>query len=106
MSRGEYDSLIIVQRATVAVDDYGGETLTWAETEKAYARVRFGLAQEKREAAQEGGNQTATFEVAPTTVLRAVVLKDRIHFDNSDWSITEVSPLNRNKLRFTAIRSL
>lgn len=104
MNRGEFDRLITVQRATVTVDDYGGETPTWVDTEQAWARVRFGLAQEKREAAQEGGTQAATFELIPTTALLAVALKDRILFDNSAWDITEVAPLDRNLLRFTAVR--
>jgi SPP1 family predicted phage head-tail adaptor len=105
VSRGEFDRLITVQRATVTSDDYGGETPAWANLEQAYARVRFGLAQEKREAAQETAVQTATFEVQPTQVLLGTRMKDRIQFDGSDWDITEVAPLERNLLRFTAMRS-
>lgn len=105
MNRGAFDRLIVVQRATVVVDDYGGETPTWADVEQAWARVSFGVAQEKREAAQESGVQSATFELMPTTALLAVTLKDKIIFDGSDWDITEVAPLERNLLRFTATRS-
>jgi hypothetical protein len=61
--------------------------------EKAYARVRFGQAAEKRQAAQEGGVQSATFEVFPTSTLLGTALTDRIVFDNSNWDITEVAPL-------------
>lgn len=106
MKAGERDRLITVERATTAEDDHGGETLTWAVLEQAWARVRFGLAQEKREAAQEGGVQTATFEVVPTAALRGVALKDRITFDGNPWDITEVAPLDRQTLRFTAVRSI
>lgn len=105
MSRGEFDRLITVQRATVTTDVYGGETPTWGDTEKAWAKVRFGLASEQRNAAQEGGLQAATFEVVPTYDLLEVNLKDRILFDGSDWDITEVAPLERSRLRFTATRS-
>lgn len=105
MSRGQFDRLITVQRATVTTDDYGGENSAWADTEKAYARVRFGLAAEQRQAAQESGTQAATFEAVPTTALLAVTLKDRILFDGGEWDITEVAPLNRQTLRFTATRS-
>lgn len=105
MSRGEFDRLITVQRATATTDDYGGETATWATVEQTYAKVRFGLAGEQRNAAQEGGLQAATFEVVPTAALSAVTLKDRIQFDGSDWDITEKAPLERNRLRFTATRS-
>jgi uncharacterized phiE125 gp8 family phage protein/SPP1 family predicted phage head-tail adaptor len=103
--RGQFDRLVTFQRATVTTDTYGGETLTWGDVEQAYARVRFGLATEQRQAAQEGGTQTATFEVTPTTALLAVTLKDRISFDGSDWDIKEVAPLDRKTLRFTATRS-
>lgn len=105
VSRGAFDRLITVQRATATVDDYGGETPTWANTEQAWAKVRFGLAGEQRNAAQEGGQQAATFEVVPTAALLATTLKDRIQFDGSDWDITEVAPLGRQTLRFTATRS-
>lgn len=73
--------------------------------ESGWARIRFGNAQEKREAAQEQGIQSATFEMIPTNALRTVTLKDRIQFDDSDWDITEVAPLERNLIRFTAARS-
>lgn len=105
MNRGQFDKLIVVQRAEVTQDEYGTEVSTWEEEEKAWARVRFGRAEEKRVAAQEGGLQSATFEVTPTTKLLAVSLKDRIQFDGSDWDISEVAPLARNLLRFTAVRN-
>lgn len=105
MTVGERDRLITVQRATVTTDDYGGETPTWADVEQAFAKVRFGLAGEQRQAAQESGTQAATFEVDPTDALLAVTIKDRIVFDGSDWDIKEVAPLDRRTLRFTATRS-
>ena len=102
----ERDRLITVQAPSAVVDDYGGETLTFANVEQAWAKVRFGQAQEKREAAQEGGLQSATFEVLPTSALLAVDLTARIQFDGSDWDITEKAPLDRQTLRFTATRSI
>lgn len=106
VNRGQFDRLITVQRATVTTDDYGGETPNWADHQQGWARVRFGSAQEKRTAAQEGGEQSATFELIPTTALLAVTLRDRIQFDGGDWDITEVAPLERNLIRFTATRSV
>lgn len=99
------DRLISVQAPTATVDDYGGETLTWTDIEQAFAKVRFGQAQEKREAAQEGGVQSATFEVLPTAALLAIDLTARIVFDGSDWDLTEIAHLDRQTLRFTAVRS-
>lgn len=105
MNAGERDRLITVQRATVTTDDYGGESPSWADVEQAWAKVRFGLAQEKREAAQQNASQVATFEVVPTTALLGTRLNDKIVFDGSDWNITEVAPLDRQTLRFTAVRA-
>ncbi len=105
MNRGAFDRLITVETTSVVVDVYGGETLTWGALEQAWARVRFGRADEKRQAAQEGGEQSATFEMVPTAALLGVTLRDRIQFDASNWDITEVAPLDRNLMRFTAIRA-
>jgi hypothetical protein len=70
------------------------------------ARVRFGTAQEKREAAQEGGVQSATFECVRSSTLDAVTLKDRISYLSSFWDLTEIAPLDRQTIRFTATRTL
>lgn len=105
MIRGAFDRVVSVQRGTPVTDDYGGETLTWIEAQKARARVRFGMAQEQRQAAQETGQQTATFEMKPTAALLATNIKDRIVFDGENWDITEVAPLDRHTIRFTAVRS-
>jgi SPP1 family predicted phage head-tail adaptor len=105
VNRGAFDRLVTFQRATTTTDDYGGEVSTWADLQQGYARVRFGTAQEKREAAQEVGQQSATFELVPTTALLGVQLTDRIQFDGSDWDITEVAPLDRQTIRFTAVRA-
>ena len=70
------------------------------------ANVRFGTAQEKREAAQEGGVQTASFECERSSTLDGVTLKDRIGFDGSQWDIIERAPLERRDIRFTGVRSV
>jgi hypothetical protein len=103
---GQRDKLIIINRATVTVDNYGGAIPgTTAEFTRAMARVRFGTAQEKREAAQESAIQSATFECVSTTKLRQVEMTDTISFDGSSWNITEDAELDRQTIRFTATRS-
>lgn len=107
MDAGKRDRLITVQRATTVADDYTSDAgQVWADLEKAWARVRFGAASEKRQAAQEGGQQSATFEVLPTSTLLGARLTDRIQFDGGEWDLTEVAPLDRSTLRFTAVRSV
>lgn len=105
-NRGRFDRLIGVERATITSDTYGGEVPAWTVREQAWAQVRFGSAREKREAAQETAIQSATFEVMPTTTLLTTQVKDRITFDGSEWDITEVAKLERNLLRFTAVRTV
>jgi head-tail adaptor len=106
MNASNRTELIVIQRSTPVEDEVGGETLTWSTYATRRARVRFGTAQEKREAAQEGGVQSATFECQRSAVLDAVTLKDRISYLNSSWDITETAPLDRKTIRFTATRTL
>lgn len=70
------------------------------------AKVRFGTAQEKREAAQESAAQTASFECVRSSTLDAVPMTARIDFDGSQWDITERAPLDRKAIRFTGVRLL
>lgn len=103
---GERTELIVFERATVTEDGYGGETSVWATYASRRARVRFGTAQEKREAAQEGGVQTATFECERSAVLDAVTLEDRISYLGSAWDLTEVALLDTKTIRFTGTRNV
>lgn len=103
---GQRTELIVFERATAAGDDYGGEAESWATLVSRRASVRFGTAQEKREAAQESGVQSATFECERSAALDAVTLKDRISYLGSAWDLTEVAPLDRKTIRFTGTRKL
>ena len=103
-SASERTELIVFQRATTSDDDYGQPIETWADYATRRARVRFGSAQEKREAAQESASQTATFECVRSAALDAVTLKDRISYLGSAWDITETAPLDRATIRFTGVR--
>lgn len=103
-SASQRTELIVFQRASVTTNDYGEEISTWADYATRRARVRFGTAQEKREAAQESASQTATFECVRSADLNGVTLKDRISYLGSAWDITETAPLDRATIRFTGVR--
>jgi head-tail adaptor len=106
MGAGQRNKLIVFQRSEVTTDDYGGSIPgAPAEFTRAMARVRYGTAQEKREAAQESASQAATFECALTPKLSEVAMTDSIGFDGSAWDITEKAELDRQTIRFTATRS-
>jgi head-tail adaptor len=106
MNASNRTELIVFQRGTPTEDEVGGQTIVWATYATRRARVRFGTAQEKREAAQEGGVQTATFECQRSATLDAVTLRDRISYLSSSWDIVETAPLDRKTIRFTATRTL
>jgi head-tail adaptor len=106
MNASNRTELIVIQRGTPTEDETGGQTMAWATYATRRARVRFGTAQEKREAAQEGGIQTATFECQRSATLDAVTLRDRISYLSSAWDIVETAPLDRKTIRFTGVRTL
>lgn len=97
--------LIVFERASTTKNEYNEPETTWAELAKRRARVRFGTAQEQRQAAQETGIQTATFECVRSATLDGVTLKDRINYDGDPWDITEKAPLDAATIRFTATRT-
>jgi head-tail adaptor len=105
MDPGKRDRLVTFERATVTTDDHGGETLTWAELVQAWARVRYGTGQERREAAQERSDQVASFECIWTPTLATVAVTDRISFGGA-WDITSAALVGLNReIHFTAVRS-
>lgn len=103
---GQRTELIVFERATASANEYNEGEETWATLLSRRAYVRFGTAQEKREAAQEGGVQTATFECERSAALDVVTLKDRISYLSSTWDITETAPLDTKTIRFTGTRNL
>ena len=102
--RGAYDKLVTFQRADTTEDDYGGEETVWREIEKAWALVRFGSSQERREAAAEQSSQIATFRVLSSIALRTVTAKDRILWDGA-WDIKAPGIPAGPDLEFTATRA-
>jgi head-tail adaptor len=105
---GQRDSLVTFQRGTPTGDDYGGETISWATLTTAYARVRYGTGQERREAAQERASQAATFECDWNPTLDGVAVNDRLFINEKPtefWDIISPSPLGHNEIHFAAVRS-
>jgi head-tail adaptor len=106
MDPGQRDKLITFQRGTAVEDDYTGEaSLTWATLTTAWAAVRYGKGDERRNTAQEGGHQAATFGVDYNSLTASVTLKDRINFLGSSWDIVGAAPTQGNAMMvFTAVR--
>jgi SPP1 family predicted phage head-tail adaptor len=104
---GERTTPATFERGTASTDDYGGETLTWAELAQVAAKVLYGTGQERRQAAQEGAQQAATVMVNYTPTLASVAAKDRVLFDGVEWDIA--SPPARvglnDELHFSVVRA-
>jgi len=100
--------LVIFKRQPTTENEYGEQTDSGDPTEVARQRVsvRFGTAQEQRQAAQEKASQTATFECVRTVAVEAVLITDFVEFDGSDWDITERAPLDNKTIRFTGVRNV
>lgn len=95
--------------ASISTNDYNETVESWGSPTTLAAMmadVRFGTAQEKREAAQERASQTASFECVRSAALDAIPMTARIAFDGSQWDITERAPLDRKTIRFTGVRLL
>lgn len=109
------DKKIAFEAMVADVDGYGQKTgnLTPAERCKAWACIIFGPGAEQRQAAQNGGAQTASFHALSTSATRSVSVRDRIRYPISDanrdnwpvWEIQAIAELGRNEgLAFTATR--
>lgn len=101
--------LAVFKQIPTEENEYGEQVPTGdPPTEVARQRVsiRFGTGQEKREAAQESGTQSATFECVRTPTLDTIVITDVLEADGSDWDIVERAPLDRKTIRFTATRNV
>lgn len=104
---GERPHLVIVQQAVTVTDDYGGETKTWHEIARAYARVRYGAGQERREAAQESASIAATFEFDWAPVLAAMRPTDRLYCFDTVWDVASAVTIGENSdVHVTAIANL
>lgn len=104
MDPGRRDQRIVFERVATTTNDYG-EKIAGAATEiaVAWAQVRWGTGQERREAAQEGAVQVATFICDRNPTLDTVQATDRIVFHGA-WDITGIAPMSRSEIHFTATR--
>jgi head-tail adaptor len=106
MDPGQRESLVTFQRGTPTGDDYTTEGSTsWATLVTAWARIKYGTGQERREAAQERMIQSATFECDWNTTLATVAITDRITFESESWDIVSKAPLGHREIHFAAVRS-
>lgn len=93
---GERPHFVTIQRATTAVDDYGGETKTWHTLATGWAAVRYGTGQERREAAQENAAVAATFEFDWNPTVAAIRPTDRLYCFDTVWDVASAVIIGGN----------
>jgi SPP1 family predicted phage head-tail adaptor len=103
---GQRDTRIVFQRDVgTGKDAHGGKVENWQTFYATKAAVRFGSAQERREAAQESVTQSATFRVLANSKTRSLTPLDRIAgYLGSVWDITGVAQFDRTEVEITAVR--
>lgn len=95
---GQRPHLVIIQRQGAETDDgYTKQPGAWAEYTRGWARVRYGTAAERREAAQEAASRTATFEFDWTPTLQAVEPTDRLVAFDTAWDISDAAVIGINR---------
>lgn len=105
MKSGNRDRLVTIERNSGTTENAFGEVVeNWASYCTAWCEVIYGSGQERRDAGLEGADQPATFRTLASTETLAVTVADRINFDGFYWDITNVSPLDRDGVEWTAIR--
>ena len=108
MDPGRRQHLIVIERAS-RIDDGYTQTLDWenaTEVARPWVSGEYGCGAERREAAQERADQTATFKADWNPTLEGVVPTDRLTFDGAAWDITSAVTVGLNRERhLTAVRS-
>lgn len=100
---GRRDTLIAFEAKTVTNNDHNEEIETWAEAFREWARVIWGGGSERRQAAVEQGQQTATFVVPDNARTRALTIANRITRGGEAWDITGIADGIPGELEFTAV---
>ncbi len=104
---GKRSHKVIVQRAVVATDYYGGETKTWHEIATGWATVLYGNGQERREAAQNNASVPATFIFDWNPTMASVKPTDRLYCFSTVWDIASAVTIGINaQVHITALANL
>lgn len=101
---GDRDTRIAFERLTSGQDNYGEQTESWDALGTSMAKVFYGRGDERRQAAREQANKQATFNVAQNAVTRGITETDRIKVGAVIWNITDISPIGKGEIDFTAAR--
>jgi head-tail adaptor len=104
---GKRDKLIRILQVGAPVDDgYTTHPGEHVEFTRAWAEVRFGTGEERRQAAQEHASIPATFVILATPKTRQVTPEYKVRFMDADWDISSSIPgRDASEWQITATRS-
>lgn len=108
MTAGRRDTLVAIETATTANDDYNEPQETWNEAGQEWAAIFYGRGDERRQAAMEQGQQAASFQMLANPLTMGVTVKDRLTVAGAVWDIVGIAPETpkRGEIEFTAVRAL
>lgn len=115
LTPGRRNKRIVFERTSAGADGFGHATVAPRNDDLArvWANILFGSGSEQREAAQQGGAQTATFLVLADSETVGVSVRDHVLYPLSDpdpdkwpsWEIQAVAEVGLNEgFAFTATR--
>lgn len=104
MDQGRRPHLVSIQRSVTSSGELGGLVYTWHEIATGWARIGYGPAAERRQAAQINAEQAATFEFDWNQTLAGVQTTDRLYVFSTVWNIDGAVVIGGNReVHITAI---
>ena len=103
MAAGPRDQLVTLQAYHALQDGYGQEQPSWHTLCDEWARVHYGAGAERRLAAAQQGQQTASFVMLANDVTRGLSVRDRILHGAGAWDIVSAVPIGRTEIEATAV---
>lgn len=105
MKKGKLNNRVTIQRFTTTQDENNEDIEDWTDLATRWSAIFYGKGEERREAAVETGQQSASFVMLPDSVTKTITLKDRLSFKGDTWDIVGISPIGRTEIEFTAVRA-
>jgi head-tail adaptor len=104
MDAGRRSARVRFEENAPTQNQLGEEEPNWQLFAQAWAGVIYGNGAERRQAAQTGGSQPATFVVPWSRKLAGLSIEHRINFEGI-WDISSVVPRGRDEIEITATRA-
>lgn len=94
---GKRNRKVVFERATLVANDFNEQIPVWSDYDTEWANVSYGTGQERRQAAQEQVQATATIWVPWNNKTKRLRETDRAIFDDATWDIVSAVPWGFNE---------